>query len=171
MKQYAVVVILLLAAVAGAQDSLNCREKGSWPFGPSYAVALDPSRNLAFMGSGGVVYVLGVSNPARPQKLSEAIHTRGVVYGLCYQASRLYIAAGEAGLEIWDVATPSSPTLLGRLNTPGYACGVAVAGNYAYVADYSAGLRIIEFYGAGVEETPNAEVRTASRGASIVRVG
>jgi len=74
---------LLLVGVAPAQDSLNCREKGSWPFGPSYAVANDASRNLTFCGSGAAVYVLDVSNPAAPLKLSEAIRTRGVVQGLC----------------------------------------------------------------------------------------
>ena len=135
---------MLLVGVTPAQDSLNCREKGSWPFGWSYAVAYDASRNLAFCGSGGGVYVLDVSNPAQPQKLSEAVHTRGVVYGLCYQPNRLYIAAGQAGLEVWDVTNPESPARLGYYDTPGYALGVAVAGNYAYVADGSSGLRVIE---------------------------
>ena len=43
---------------------------------------------------------------------------------------------------------------IGYYDTPGYACGVAVANNYAYVADGSAGLRIIEFYGGvGIVES------------------
>ena len=78
---------LLLVGVVPAQDSLNCREKGSWPFGRSLAVAYDASRNLAFLGSGGGVYVLDVANPAQPFKLSEAIHSRGLVLGLYYQAN------------------------------------------------------------------------------------
>ena len=41
---------------------------------------------------------------------------------------------------------------VGYYDTPGSAYGVAVSGGYAYVADDSAGLRIIEFYGGGVEE-------------------
>ena len=135
---------LLLVGVAPAQDSLNCRELGSWPFGPSHAVATDPSRSLAFTGSGCGVYVVDVSSPAAPQKISEAIHTRWLVYGLCYQSNRLYVAAREAGLEIWDVAIPSSPSMLGRLDTPGSAWGVAVAGDYAYVADGLPGLRVID---------------------------
>ena len=139
----AISLCLLLVGVAPAQDSLNCRGKGSWPFGPSYAVAYDASRNLAFCGSGGGVYVLDVSNPAQPQKLSEAIHTRGLVYGLCYQANRLYIAAAVAGLEIWDVTNPAAPARLGYYDTPSQARAVAVAGNYAYVADDEAGLRVI----------------------------
>ena len=41
-------------------------------------------------------------------------------------------------------AIRSSPTLVGTYDTPGDACGVAVAGNYAYVADCDAGLQIID---------------------------
>jgi hypothetical protein len=140
---FAVSLSLLLVGVAPAADSLNCRGKGSWPFGPSLAVAHDASRNLAFCGSGGGVYVLDVSNPAQPLKLSDAIRTRGVVQGLCYQTNRLYVATDEAGLEIWDVTSPDAPARLGYYDTPGYAYDVAVAGNYAYVADEDAGLRVI----------------------------
>lgn len=39
-------------------DSLNTRFIGNWPFGVTYAVSFDPSRNLVFCGSGGGVYVL-----------------------------------------------------------------------------------------------------------------
>jgi len=142
-KMQTVVVFVVLVSAAVAQDSLNCREKGSWPFGPSYAVAHDASRNLAFCGSGGGVYVLDVSNPAQPQRLSDAIRTRGLVDGLCYQANRLYIAADVAGLEIWDVTNPAAPARLGYYDTPSQARAVAVAGNHAYVADDEAGLRVI----------------------------
>ncbi len=138
-------VSLILSAVLWAQDSLNCRLIGNWPFGPSYAVALDPARSLAFCGSGGGVYLLNVSNPAQPVKLSEAIHTRGVVVeGLFYHNNRLFITAEEAGLEIWDVTDASNPSFSGRLNTPGLALGVTVSGNYAYVADHDSGLRIVD---------------------------
>jgi DNA-binding beta-propeller fold protein YncE len=171
MKKFAVIIVPALVAVALAQDSLNCREKGSWPFGPlSYAVAHDASRNLAFLGSGGGVYVLDVSNPGQPVKLSEAIHTRGVVRGLCYSGNRLYIAAREAGLEIWDITNPAAPTRLGYCNTPSYAYGVAVSGNYAYVADGWAGLRIINVsnpqspFEAGYYDTPGWALGVAVSG-------
>lgn len=42
---------------------------------------------------------------------------------------------------------------IGYYDTPGYAFGVAIANNYAYVADGGSGLRIIEFYGVGIEES------------------
>ncbi|MCX7785614.1 MAG: hypothetical protein N2201_05235, partial [candidate division WOR-3 bacterium] len=125
-------------------DSLNCRFVGNWPFGPSYAVAYDPTRNLCFLGSGGGVYILNVANPLNPINLiGQNFRTRGVVWGLFYLNNRLYIADGYAGLEIWDVTNPSSPTKLGYCDTPGKAQSVYVSGSYAYVADGTSGLRII----------------------------
>jgi hypothetical protein len=79
---------LLLVGMAPAADSLNVRFVGNSPFGPSSAVALDSVRDLAFVGSGGGIYVLDVSVPASPVKLSE-IGTRGMVDGLCYLNNRL----------------------------------------------------------------------------------
>jgi len=160
---------LLLVGVAPAADSLNCRWVGAWPFGPSSAVALDSARDLAFVASGGGVYVLDVTDPARPVELSEAIRTRGVVLGLGLRSNRLCVAANEAGLEIWDVSVPSGPSFMGRLDTPGQARGVAVAGSHAYVAGQRAGLQVFQFNGVGVEETPSPEVRTSHRGPTIVR--
>ncbi|MCX7837672.1 MAG: hypothetical protein N2323_07000 [candidate division WOR-3 bacterium] len=125
-------------------DSLNTRFIGNWPFGPAYAVSYDPSRSLCFLGSGGGVYILDVSNPSNPIKVSEGIHTRGIVYGLFYSNNKLYIACGQGGLEIWDVTNPNNPTKLGYYFTPDEAWGVYVLGSYAYVADGWAGLRIID---------------------------
>ncbi len=143
MKKYVIVVVVCLMSAVVYADSLNCREIGAWPFGPSYAVALDPARNLAFLSSGGGVYILNVSDPSSPVKVSDAIHTKGVVYGLYYQSNRLYIAADEAGLEIWDVSNSTSPEKMGYYHTPGRAFGVAVSGDYAYVADWDSGLRVV----------------------------
>jgi hypothetical protein len=48
----AVCLVLALSGVAPAQDSLNVRYVGGWPFGLSQAVAVDTTRSLAFVGSG-----------------------------------------------------------------------------------------------------------------------
>jgi hypothetical protein len=127
-------------------DSLNVRFVGNWPFGYSYAVTYDETRSLAFCGSGGGVYILDVSTPSSPVKLSEGIHTRDFVNGLFYDSSsqRLYIADDIDGLEIWDVSMPASPMKFGYCDTPSYAMDVYVSGSYAYVADYYSGLRIID---------------------------
>ncbi len=127
-------------------DSLNVRFIGNWPFGGlSDGVASDSARNLMFLGSGGGVYILDVSAPRNPTKLSESIHTRSHVEDLFYaeNAQRLYIADDDAGLDIWDISDPISPQKLGFCDTPGWAMGVWVSGIYAYVADWFS-LRIID---------------------------
>ena len=64
-------------------DSLNVRFVGNWPFGLSYAVCVDSTRNLVFVGSGGGIYVLDVSQVSNPVGVS-GVGTRGVVLGLHY---------------------------------------------------------------------------------------
>jgi len=127
-------------------DSLNVAFVGNWPFGDSYAVTKDTIRDVCFLGSGGGVYILDVSNNSSPIKLSEKIHTRGIVRGLYYDDTkqRLYIAAGEGGLEIWDVSNLSNPVKLSCYFTPDSALDVYVSGRYAYVVDYGYGLRVID---------------------------
>ncbi len=78
------------------------------------------------------------------------------------------MADRTAGLRVIDVSNPSNPQERGYYNTPGSALGVAVAGSYAYVADYTAGLQIIQFYGGGIEETPHRLTGTAEADAVTV---
>ncbi|MEO0068600.1 MAG: hypothetical protein ABIK23_05660, partial [candidate division WOR-3 bacterium] len=108
MRNSLLLLVMGLGVVFG-QDSLNCRQIGSWPFGPAYAIALDTERNLVFLGSGYGVIVFDITRPDSLVKISEAIKTKGEVQGLFYQANRLYVAADKAGLEIWDVNNPVSP--------------------------------------------------------------
>jgi len=53
------------------------------------------------------------------------------------------VADVDYGLRVIYISDPDSPTETGFYYTPGYACGVAVSNNYAYVADYDYGLRVI----------------------------
>ena len=64
MRTLAVTICLAAAALVAQADSLNCRLVGSWPFGPSYAVALDSARELAFMGSAAGGLLTGPLLPA-----------------------------------------------------------------------------------------------------------
>ena len=127
-------------------DSLNVRFVGNWPFGPSWAVAYDSARSLVFCASGGGVYILDVSDPSSPFRISTRIRTRGSVWGLFYDYSseRLYIADYNAGLEIWDVSVPDLPIKLGHYDTPDDTRDVVVSGSYAYVADGDSGLHVID---------------------------
>ncbi len=49
------------------------------------------------------------------------------------------------GLQVIDISDPTSPSMAGSYDTPGYALGLYVEGDYAYIADEIAGgLQIID---------------------------
>ncbi|MEK7812222.1 MAG: hypothetical protein AAB296_00550, partial [Candidatus Desantisbacteria bacterium] len=54
-----------------------------------------------------------------------------------------YVAAGEMGLQIFDISNPYNPKLIGGFDSSGSAQGVFVRGNYAYLADGVKGLRVV----------------------------
>lgn len=56
---------------------------------------------------------------------------------------RAYVACGSDGLRVVDVTTPSSPRVVGTLDTPGFAQAIALGGGLALVADGQAGVRIL----------------------------
>jgi hypothetical protein len=126
-------------------DSLNCRFLGNYPFGAPNAVALDDARHIAFCGSGGGVYILDVSDPTAPRRISDAIRTAGEVRSMTWDANRqlLYITLAGAGLEIWDVTSSDLPVRLGGCRLPGPALDLAIDGDYAYIAAGPAGLCVL----------------------------
>ncbi len=125
-------------------DSLNMRFVGNYPFGPATVVARDSGRSMVFLGSGGGVYILDVSDPTSPT-VNGKIATRGWVRGLFYDSmsGRLFVADGKGGLEIWDVTDAVNPQKLGGYYAP-EALSVSAAGSYAYVAAGDSGLFVID---------------------------
>jgi len=123
-------------------DSLNVRFVGNFPFGRPFHVAYDSLRNLAFLSSGGGVYILDVSDPSNPVEISDAIQTReSINQELLYDSNteRLYIAVGR-WFEIWDVSNPNFPSKLSDFSTSGppYAANdIFISGSYAYCIDDS----------------------------------
>jgi len=122
-------------------SSLNIKRVGAWPYGPAEAVAVDTQRDLIFLGSGGAVLILDGQDKTNPQLISESLHTAGLVKDLCYDSTtqRLYVAAGEGGMEIWDVQNPAAPVQMVNFEVLyfGYETPVehiGVYGNYAIVA-------------------------------------
>jgi hypothetical protein len=55
-----------------------------------------------------------------------------------------YVAAGDQGLQVVDVADKQHPTVVAGLDTPGTSIDVRVVGSLAYVADGNSGLQIID---------------------------
>ncbi|NOZ73478.1 MAG: hypothetical protein GXP38_16560, partial [Chloroflexi bacterium] len=61
--------------------------------------------------------------------------------------SNAYLANGNMDLAVVDVSDPAHPTLLNEFRTPGYANGVDIDGDLAFLASGQKGLRIINHNG------------------------
>ncbi len=55
-----------------------------------------------------------------------------------------YVADGDKGLKVINVATPTAPVLLSALDTDGVTQDLQLAGHYAYLANGSAGIDIVD---------------------------
>ena len=56
-----------------------------------------------------------------------------------------FLAEDAYGLRVIDISDPTPPVSVGIHDTPGQARAVDMAGDYAYVADYGSGLRVLEY--------------------------
>ncbi len=143
-------------------------------------LAFDAARNLAFSPFGGSVIVIDVVDPTNPVLVTDSIQTAGVIQDLHYDSAtqRLYIAADEGDLEIWDIQNPAAPQQISV--TPLYYFGVEtpavsvdVVGNTAYVStswgylhwlDISDPANPIDFGFNGQGGNPSREVHAADDG-------
>ena len=67
----------------------------------------------------------------------------GTSYASAWQGDYAYLGVGPRPV-ILDVSVPSTPVITGQTEVfPDIVQGISVVGNYAYVADYTGGLRII----------------------------
>jgi len=99
---------------------------------------------------------LRTSQPSRQEVGSEGLmlqqHSQNVeligqigsvVNAVAVQGQYAYIGVGPQ-LIILDISNPAAPSEAGYYDTPGSAWGVAMAEDYAYVADRAGGLRIVD---------------------------
>lgn len=120
---------------------------GSSGAGTSVAMGLAISGNYAYVVDNGVsgFKVLDISNPNNPAIVgsnSEVQNSREVVVSGNYA----YVANNSSsGLKIVNISDPTNPVLAGSFFTDyyGYKQGVAVSGDYAYLAITSGALWVI----------------------------
>src|SRR4030095_15111453 len=63
----------------------------------------------------------------------------GLINDVRFAGSYVYAALGQGGLSGFDVSDPTHIIEVGSCNTPGSSQGLAIAGNYAYLAEVSYG--------------------------------
>ena len=104
-------------------------------------------------GNGGgicALYTFSLQDSAAPQRTdSTSILDVSVGFGVAISDGYLYLGAGLLDFDVYSLADPAHPRIAGYCHLPSQETGamavdVAVAGHYAYVADCSGGLRIID---------------------------
>ncbi|MDM8527530.1 PKD domain-containing protein [Anaerolineales bacterium HSG24] len=103
--------------------------------GPTKAVFVEG--NYAYIGVGPRLVILDVSNPTHPVEVGKSDVLPGIVNDITVHGEYAYIANDtDGGLQILNISDPTKPTFVGRYDTAGRARGVAVNGNYAYIANH-----------------------------------
>jgi hypothetical protein len=145
------------AAQVGYNDTL----------GEVRGVAVSGSYAYVANGDSGL-RVISVSDPAHPAEVGHC-DTPGEAQGVAVSGDYAYVADGSGGLRVISVSNPAHPVEVGYYDALGIAHGVTVSGDYVYVADGSAGLQILQFYGVGVEESPQPQAPSRKLAATVVR--
>jgi hypothetical protein len=94
----------------------------------------------------------------------------GQAGGVEVKAGKAYVAAWAEGLQVFDLADPDAPVLLGATRTAGDAWDVWVRDGLAYVADFHSGLTVVDV-SVPTQPRPVGQVTWAERyqTAEIVR--
>ncbi|RPI34473.1 MAG: DUF11 domain-containing protein [Chloroflexota bacterium] len=149
-------VLSLSVQPSRAAASLNITLTGQIG-GETHAVAV--AGQYAYIGIGPRLFILDVTtNPANPTVIGKTLPLDDVIEGIFLDAAGgyVYAAAGDGGLSIIQISTPSNPTVSGSYDTAGYAKNVVVQGNLAYVADGFVGLVIVDVSNKAVPVLSNS---------------
>ncbi|MCL4870035.1 MAG: hypothetical protein KJ063_13810 [Anaerolineae bacterium] len=123
----------------------------------------------------GRITSLDITNPTSPT-VQHTLNLGVPAYNLVASGSLLYVAADFGGLRILNISNPAQITPLSSLVTPGWARGVAVQNNYAYViqtnctGECNGYLSIINITDPA-NPTANSHTLLPGSGANLVVVG
>jgi len=90
----------------------------------------------------GGVSVFDVTQPRYP--LSVGIIQTEFAEKIEISQGILCVADGDGGLVVVDATDPYNMRVVGYVDTPGHAFGVDLSGDYAYVADGSYGMHVVD---------------------------
>jgi hypothetical protein len=105
-------------------------------------------RNLKINGER--VFVVGSPNGLAVFDISgEApirtwVQTNSDACGLHIEGNMAFVAACKDGLQIFNITDPDLPVLISSLQTPGSAWDVWVHDGFAYLADFDAGMTVVD---------------------------
>jgi hypothetical protein len=143
--------------------------------GPGWAVAIEG--HYAYIGVGRGVTILDIADPHHPVFVTQAVFLPSAGTDIVVANGLAYVTVdsegqdrADTGLWVLDVTDPLSPTWKVHCEL-GRPQGVAVAGDYAYVADYSAGLRMIDLSIPGHVDCAKGQGKTDGRAYGVAVTG
>lgn len=116
----------------------------------------------AYIGEGSQVTVLSIADPEAPVVVGTSAPLPGIVQGISVSGEYAYVAA-EWGVHIFDISEPTAPAEVGFFATPGVAKDVTVDDQYAYIADSSDSLLILDITNLEIPKLTGALVLVGGR--------
>jgi hypothetical protein len=131
-------------------------EAGEYNLGRANGVSID-GRFCYIAGSGGL-RIIDVLDPQTPVEVGNYLPLEGSGHDVALQDQYVYyieqgtipgnVGRRYNGLRILDASDPTEPSEVGFYETTGDAKGIAVSGEYVYIADGEAGLVILRLPGS-----------------------
>jgi hypothetical protein len=78
-------------------------------------------------------------------QIETTIPLEGYAQDLVFQEDHAFVTLEHGDLHVIDFSQPSSPIVVGTVDTPNHSRGVAVTADHAFVADKDAGVQVISF--------------------------
>ena len=133
----AVLMIFAMSLMAQTPEGLNLIAR--WASGPCRAIFA--TGDAWYMGNGSYLDILNATNPASRYSRYEF---PGLIQDITYQSFKIYVAVKGYGVYVLNSASVQNPTLEGRYQTQGDSRRLIYMNGILYLADGSAGFRIIQ---------------------------
>ncbi|MFC1596994.1 LVIVD repeat-containing protein [Planctomycetota bacterium] len=114
---------------------------GDVGIGPTIDVTVDG--DLAFAIGRGVLRVLDISQPLKPQVLGQ-LSGLGNTRQLVTRQGIVYVGSREDGVFVIDATDPAQPRLLTRYDSVEFATGVGISGDVLFLACRHYGVEIVD---------------------------
>ena len=111
---------------------------------PPWLRSLAFYNNYAYLGGDSVIGIFDITDPAFPVKASQPHVPENPNSMVVLTNEAWLLSASFSGLRVYDISNPTNLVSLGQTNNVGGGQGVAVSGNYAYLANGPDGLRIYD---------------------------
>ncbi len=130
-------------ADASVQASHLMRLLGVWPYGECCTSALEPARNLVWIGNGEALQALDISSPGSLSVIGE-LNLNGSLQDITVSGKYAYIVT-RCSLNIVDISDPSSPIEVASEYMSGSTLhSLTISSGLAYLAAWDKGLLIYD---------------------------